>query len=375
VTDSSLELRGVRKVVEEVKAAEPPPIRWAALECELFAELEGQIPADPVRSPKRRQAALLWAFAAAAIVGLGLAGQSALKRADNLAAPVESSSVNGRTWTKSHVNSTETRVGDHFVASHSDITIQDARLGTWTLFLGGEATLLKQAPLVLQLAQGELRAEITPGLQPDSFVVQAAQTRVAVKGTIFRVHRQPDRVHVDVERGTVSVSSLGAGRQAFELRAPASGDFALDASTGRVWEPNPTEWVNNARAKTAPMPAPALATRRVARANLARETLPTTLSLDQVGAGVDSLIRIASTCLSETVASNGQLSLTFVTQARLSVSAEGELSELELTPPLLPKASECLRQRTRSLNFGSSQKGAELFRRLEIEVSPREPAH
>ncbi len=375
MTDPSLELRGVRKVVEEVKAAELPPIRWAALEAELFSELEGQLPAGAVRPPKRIQTAVLWAFSAAAIVVLGLVGQSALKRAGNLSAPVESSNVNGRTWTKNQMNTSETRVGDHFVASHSDITIHDARLGTWTLFLGGEATLLQQTPLVLQLAQGELRAEITPGLPPDSFVVQAAQTRVAVKGTIFRVHRQPDRIRVDVERGTVSVSSLGAGRQVFELRAPASGDFALDASTGRVWEPNPTEWVSGAQAKTAPTPTPALAPRRVSSTHLAPETLPTTLSLNQVNAGVDSLIHIASTCLSETLASNGQLALTLVTQARLSVSPEGQLSELEFTPPLLPKTTECLRQRTRSLNFGSSQKGAELFRRLEIEVSPSEPAH
>ncbi|MDX2055479.1 MAG: FecR domain-containing protein [Polyangiaceae bacterium] len=400
MTDSSSDIRRVRQLVEEVKAARVPPIQWAALEQELFSELEGQAPSASGLAPRRSgfpQSGLAWGLAAAAGAVLALGGYRVLNN-HHQDLPSQAGTASARTWTSPNVDNAQTKVGDRFVASHSDITITDARLGKWVLSSGGEATLLRRDPLVMQLAQGELLAEITPGLGPDIFAVEAAQTRVAVKGTVFRVRRSLDHVHVDLMRGEVAVSSLGAGRQIFPLRAPASGDFALDASSGQVWEPSgtlvgakaasPNELAraNETRGaanleSTDPRSAVEASPPKKLSSKLTRAPeqdtaipaeIPLTLNLSQANAGVDALVRSARDCLYSNVAKNGHpLSSKFTTQARLQVNSKGDLTELEFAPPFLPQADACLRRQIQTLNFGESQKGAELFRRLEIDLSPR----
>lgn len=381
MSEHDSDIRRVRRVLEEVKAAHLPTIQWKVLEQELFSELEGQEPGVRGRrrsQPRSQSARGWWVLGAAAAVVFALFGVNELRQRDRLRSALPSPAPQGSTWTQKSVRSSETNVGDHFVASRTAITITDTRLGQWTLAPGGEATLLKRDPVVVQLEHGELLAEITPGLGPEVFAVHAAQARIAVKGTVFRVQRQLDRVHVQVERGSVSVSSLGGGKQAFELRAPASGDFALDAASGRVWEPEATGTFAESGAKSRlprnsgvpkkPLPVPA------PEAAAENSSLSPTPTVKQVDTGLDALIFAASECLSDTVSSNGQVSLTLVTQARLSVSPLGSLTRLDLTPPLSPRADVCLRGKLQAISFGPSLNGAELLRRLELTVSPRKPS-
>src|SRR5204862_6781864 len=98
---------------------------------------------------------------------------------------------------------------------------------TWTLDSNSKAHIEQIGPLVaVSLDQGALTASVVRSPRPESFAVRVEHTRVAVRGTAFRVVRLENSVRVEVSEGTVGVGPLAG--PSFDVTAPATATVTLD---------------------------------------------------------------------------------------------------------------------------------------------------
>jgi hypothetical protein len=114
-------------------------------------------------------------------------------------------------------------------ATGADQRVTHAGIGSWVAERGAKVRVIEESAdrVVLALDEGALIAEVIPKPVPDRFVVLAGHTRVAVRGTIFRVAREGDHVDVAVTRGVVAVGAEGA-TSGVSLVAPRAGTFDLE---------------------------------------------------------------------------------------------------------------------------------------------------
>lgn len=183
--------------------------------------------------------------------------------------------------------------------------------------------------VTVRLHRGSVRVEVVPGQTPEKFVVVAAGTRVAVRGTVFKVALVDD-VRVDVERGVVAVGPVDRPA-AWTLTAPAGGSFSRDATTGAVGAlipfSTPTVDDTTPAKSAAPRPAP-------------REAVLDLATLrERVGT-------IAQACFAKRLAGSSA-NVTFDTKVKLSSGPRGV--SLSFSPPLEPTVEQCVREGTSSL--------------------------
>lgn len=109
--------------------------------------------------------------------------------------------------------------GDVVDASEGPLTFGVPGVVTWTLEKGGRLVVqddVAGAHHVVSLERGSIRAEVTPrperadGQVVESFAVEVAATRVAVRGTVFSVTRAGPGLIVAVEKGAVAVGQVGS---------------------------------------------------------------------------------------------------------------------------------------------------------------------
>ena len=124
-------------------------------------------------------------------------------------------------------------VGVLVVAADRPRHVEHAGRASWDLAPGSQARLLSAAGGVLRvsLEQGSLVAEVEPSRQPESFVVQARGTEVAVHGTHFIVSVLGERVHVAVTRGQVQVRPVVSARAVL----PTSGTLLAAGMQADFW--------------------------------------------------------------------------------------------------------------------------------------------
>ena len=235
--------RALRQLIEDVRAEPTPQLDWEEIEQRLMSrvELEAAARRRQQSSRKRSWPGVLGLVAAAAAVVLLVthAGPGA-SRASSAGAPA---AVDLAGLTSDVRDGQPTyAVGDlsaRAVVESGDEPVRFALPGvvTWTLAPHSRVRLQSaRAPQRLTLEQGSVHAEVVPASRSDqlveSFVVEAAGTRVAVHGTVLSVTRQVDRVEVEVNRGSVTVGPAGhrgvtTGRL---LVGPAHASFGLDGS-------------------------------------------------------------------------------------------------------------------------------------------------
>jgi hypothetical protein len=231
--------------------------------------------------------------------------------------------------------------------------------------------------LVIRLDSGSLSAEVVPVNRPESFVVEVAATRVAVHGTRFHVERRSSRVFVDVSEGAVAVAPLMGSDKRWLLRAPSSGDFALDGSSGHVVTSEPIKSTARlaSHAGSAVKPGPSAAAGDAASQELtapdeavdaAPAPLPDKPSIGELEAGLSLVIDRVSRCFTKHMPARGDMRVTARTTLKLKVAPDGSIAEQSFEPPLSPTVSACGALEAEQVRFVASREGVSVTRILEL---------
>jgi ferric-dicitrate binding protein FerR (iron transport regulator) len=213
------------RLLAEVRAQRPPSAADPGLPPRLRAAFRSAAAGwlrEPPR-PARMAAAWRWlpalALAAAAAVAV-------LARSGSLTTPGAPSTPIAA------LDGQPLDVGALVIAADRPRRVEHAGRASWELAPGSRARVLSVAGGVLRvsLEQGSLVAEVHPSAQPESFVVQAQGTEVAVHGTRFGVSLIGDHVRVSVAQGLVQVRPLALAAATLpipgtSLRAGMQADF------------------------------------------------------------------------------------------------------------------------------------------------------
>jgi hypothetical protein len=272
VTESKGAMRAVDRMVDAIRAEEPPDLDWEAVERSLLVRIRRGEGAKPAPRPVSSVWQVLAFAAAAALVPLGLsaAGGSAHGPAAAAVRAVDASQVAaapGEAGARGERDLGALRSGDAIEAKASPVTFTDGGKVRWTLspdsglvvrapFVGPEAEPVAGgrrelrahvAPSgighVVQLTRGSIRVEVEPELAKQAFVdvlaVEVGNTRVAVHGTVFTVTLRDGEVLVDVEHGVVTVGPTGqrGATTGYQLPAGSSAAFSLDGARSARWIP------------------------------------------------------------------------------------------------------------------------------------------
>jgi hypothetical protein len=373
VTRDSGRNRELQALIEDVKSTEPKPIDWDRLEAGLMREIRRH---GPDTKPSRWQpsAWLLVPLAAAAFalgIGLWSFGSRHVERVatPSLVMPTNDE-LNGDAVPPTEVVSAET----------SPLRINHLGRASWTLAPGSSARVLASNEVVrIRLLSGRLRAEVVPTNEPERFVVEAADTRVAVHGTVFTVELRTDRTVVQVEQGVVAVGPLThSSKRSALLYANDRRDFSLNgvplssdtaAATARraarrhagLRAPVPTAMPSNSSEQpVAPLPEAA------ASETPAPQPVPSVLTIGEVEAGVGALVDGVSRCFQENTTDSGSVRVMARTSVTLEIAPDGTVTAALFSPPLSPAVQDCSSEEAYALHFPPSLEGASVTRVLEL---------
>jgi hypothetical protein len=247
VSGSNEEARALRVMIDELRAEEPPELRWDQIERSLMLEVARRERARIGRSGTVMESAFGRVFAFAAAAAMLALGVSSMTRGSALPRPelqtsrvvdAERAPLSGQPAGERDLLSL--REGDVIEAGESPVRFGHEGALSWTLEPGSRVRVraMGQGGVghTVALERGSIRAEVTPrdpseGLI-EAFAVEVEHTRVAVHGTAFSVRREGDRAIVDVEHGAVAVGPRGnAGITTGHLLiGPRRASFSLDGA-------------------------------------------------------------------------------------------------------------------------------------------------
>jgi hypothetical protein len=204
------EARALRVLIEQLRDEPTPHIDFDRIERSMMAQLDG----ESRQTPRPRAGVSRYAFAG--VIALAVAAGAMFMFRD------KGSLLNSPRGSMAQ----QVRAID---AISADQRVNHPGIGSWVAERGAKVRVVEDSAdrVVLALDEGALIAEVIPRPIPDRFVVIAGHTRVAVRGTIFRVAREGDHVDVSVTRGVVAVGPEGAS-SGVSLVAPRSGVFDLE---------------------------------------------------------------------------------------------------------------------------------------------------
>ncbi|RYZ10032.1 MAG: hypothetical protein EOO73_00150 [Myxococcales bacterium] len=350
----------LRRLVREARAEKPPELDWSGVEERLVRSVSrGGAPAV-----KRSLYPLAWAvLAVAAAVAVWLVG----RRADMAVRPAPPAVIEATEPLRK--NGDKLPLGTRVAARDREVSVDHPWRATWTLAPQSSAVLTGRDERVsVRLERGSLLAEVVPNPKPETFVVEAASTRIAVHGTVFRVSLENGRVIVQVREGTVAVGPIG-GVPAFFLKAPAHGDFAPDGRSGSI-DGRPLGASEERRAeplKLAPRREAAPAASASSLVGEASPPLPPEPSINDIEVGIARIVDAASTCFSQHTTSAEGVQITVRTALSLKIDASGAVSDVDFQPPLSPDAEECAAAGIAQVTFAPSTQGASVTRMLELK--------
>jgi ferric-dicitrate binding protein FerR (iron transport regulator) len=350
----------LRRLVREARAESTPDLDWSRIEERLVLQAERATP-QPAKSSRQPWAWGGLALAAAATVWLVSAGSPVtrlpLSRSDteNLAPPVR--------------NGDSLAIGSRIETADGEAMVMHPGRAQWTLAPGSSAVLAgHDERITVQLERGSVLSHVVPSPKPETFVVEAAGTRVAVHGTVFRVALSSGRVIVDVQEGIVGVGPLGSA-PSFFVSAASHAEFAADGRSGSVdgkpvrvgaaarseaGKPTATRGSFAAAPGDAPAPAPAA-------------ELPYEPSINDIEAGIARIVDVTSTCFRERTPGNDGVEITVRTALSLNIVASGEVTDVDFQPPLSPAAAACANAGIAHVRFTPSQRGSKVTRLLELK--------
>jgi hypothetical protein len=238
----------------------------------------------------------------------------------------------------------------------------------WTLEPNSRALVLAHGDVVrVRLIAGALKAEVTPSPEPERFVVEAAGTRVAVHGTVFRVQLKGEQTLVEVEQGVVSVGPRERPSVSTALlRGPTRGAFTLEGSA--LSPGSPAHTASHRVVLSHPNRVPSgVASSELAPAGVAPEASARhPLTIGEAETGVAVVVVAVSRCFKEHTEDSHNVRVSARTELTLDVTADGVVSEVSFSPPLSPLVQVCGQREALLVPFAPSSEGARLTRVLEL---------
>ena len=349
----------LRQLLREARAEEPAEIEWSSVEERLMREVARSAPA-----PRRSPYPLAWgALAVAAALAVWLVGQRVHHPSTQAPPAIIEATEPLRRSGDNMALGTRVATGDR------ELSVDHAGRATWTLSPDSSAILAdKGERITVHLERGSVLSEVVPNPKPETFVVEAANARIAVHGTVFRVGLEGGRVIVQVREGTVAVGPLG-GVPAFFLRAPAHGDFAADGRSGSI-DGRPLGETNERRAdplRLLPLRSASAAPSGSGLSPVASAELPSEPSINDIEVGIARIVDAASDCFGRYTKSAEGVQITVRTALSLKIAESGAVSDVEFQPPLSPDAEECAASSISQVRFAASKQGATVTRMLELK--------
>ncbi len=359
MSGEDLRERALRQAVREARAERPAEVDWSDVEQRLVQHAERSAPAKP-----RSRYPLAWGgLAVAAAASLWLIGE----RSGGAVAHAPPRIIEATQPLRR--NGEQLAFGSRVSAEDREVSVEHAARATWTLSAHSSATLTERGERIgVRLERGSVLSEVAPSSKPETFVVEAAGTRVAVHGTVFRVTIDGDRVIVLVREGTVAVGPRGSV-PAFFLKAPAHGDFAADGRSGNIdgrplgdtreRRAEPLKLASARPSATPPLPS--------ASPPVADAEVPLEPSISEIETGVARIVDVAAECFSRNTKSAEGVQITVRTALSLKVEASGSVTDVDFQPPLSPDAESCAASEIAHITFAPSQQGAQVTRMLELK--------
>ncbi len=376
------------RLVSELRAESAPKLDWQRLEARLMREPYAKPPSirERVFRGLRVPAMVLVATGALALIVVRrrpVPARLGAAPSKSLMARVASGPLDGN----------KLALGTHVTAGNQNVVIEHAGRARWTLEPHATAVVANSGEdLTLRLESGALSAIVVPSSKPETFAVEAGNTRVAVHGTAFRVERSGERVLVQVSEGTVAVEPTQAHSDpSFLLRRDSRGNFGLDGRSGSI-EGNASVILRDTRGQSrreimpsdgARLPTPRLSSHSAlgARAALNGARVgsahtPSTLEkaagqpplqpcISDIENGVTSAIELLNGCFrGKTQSASNRVSVS--TGMSLSVAPDGSVRTVTFSPPLGPTVEDCAVIGLRKLVFTRSIEGVSFTRILEL---------
>jgi ferric-dicitrate binding protein FerR (iron transport regulator) len=368
MSDADPREAALRRLVRDERAEPAPELDWSSLEERLLLQARGSTP-----TVKRSAYPYAWgalAVAAAAVLWLiGTRAQPAVSPSTEASLAEPQALV---------TDGDALAVGARVEAHAREVTVEHLGRAKWTLGPSSSALLAGRAErITVRLERGSVLSRVVPNPQPESFVVEAAGTRVAVHGTVFRVALEGGRVLVDVREGTVGVGPLGQA-PAFLLKAPAHGQFAADGRSGSIdgrrvsaslerrgglHKPTtPRSSASAVASESAPTatPPPAPSTELEVE-------LPSEPSINDIEVGVARIVDATSACFSRDAKSANGVQITVRTALSLKILDSGAVTDVDFQPPLSPDAEACAATSIAQILFAPSKRGTQVTRMLELK--------
>lgn len=261
-------------------------------------------------------------------------------------------------------------------------TVQHVGHASWVLLPGSRARLRSAGPVVwVDLEQGSLNAQVQPSEQPESFVVQARGTEVAVHGTRFSVSLQGERVQVEVTEGSVQVRPTGQSSGTL-LRGHMRSDFvagvlqpalaphaeqaALPPQAGL--EVKPARPLPPAGPGRAPSPAmrPAL-TGNLGTATPLQPPAATPPPDAESERALQAVTEHIRACFRRHLPGSSELGIEVSTRLGLWVEASGQLLRADFEPPLAPAIEGCVAEQLVQFRAAPSPEGYRVERDLVLQ--------
>jgi ferric-dicitrate binding protein FerR (iron transport regulator) len=342
--DPTVTERALGRVLSEVRAEALPELDWERVEARLDEEPRIPFAAEP---PSRAARAGLYLAAAGFLLAVGWVAAGGRTPMASPSSPAPEPGL---------LDGNAIAAGSRLDATTEDVSVEHAHHSRWTLERGGRATVATTGSVVrIELQAGSLAAQVVPSPKPETFVVEAAGTRVAVHGTAFRVALTAEEVVVSVSEGTVLVGSRnrpGAGRS---ISANESSTFSLDGVP-----------IGAARTANEQKSRPATDRRGTTVAGKPRDIVAQP-SIDEVEKLVSQVLDLGSSCFRSRTASANGVRVTATTTITLRALPTGALELVGLEPPLAPPVQACISEGFGKLSTTESQHGISVARRMDLE--------
>jgi hypothetical protein len=348
--------KALASVVSEARAERVPELDWAKLEAKLDALPPP--PAPPKPSPLRFLVPPLAVAAAIAVAYFSWPEPPPPSVAEHVPAVEVARPTDGDTLAP----------GSRIEARDSKQVVTHPRRATWTLEPGSLAEVIRTGEVItIRLLTGSVSAEVVPSERPETFVIEAREVRVAVRGTRFRVALPSEGVDVDVSEGRVMVGPReqpGTGRL---LVGPASEHFspaAREVPARAPIAPNPSP---RASAPVEPE-EPAAKTEPLASA----APLPVAPVVPEPSPGaVDTAalqaIELTSACFRQRAHAPREPSPSVHTTLTVKARPDGSISSVQFSPPLARQVEVCVKDGLKAIHGPVSPKGIEVSRAITLD--------
>jgi hypothetical protein len=342
--------KALASVVSEARAERIPELDWAKLEAKLDALPPP--PAAPKPSPLRYLVPPLAVAAALAVAFFSWP--------EPPQAPVveRTPTVEGSKPTDGDALAPGSRVearGAKQVVSHP-------LRATWTLEPGSVAEVVRTGEVItIRLLTGSVSAEVVPTGRLETFVIEARDVRVAVRGTRFRVALPDEGVDVDVTEGRVMVGPRekpGTGRL---LVGPASEHFPPTHPPEKPPIPVNLPAPSLRASASVEPPKPLASVELVPAAPAVPEPSPGAVDTAALHA-----IELTSACYRQRTVAAREPSPPVQTTLTVKARPDGSISSIQLSPPLARQVEVCVRDGLKALHGPVSPKGIEVSRAITL---------